>query len=72
MKDTQQRPSVVTRSSSLARDNRTDKSGASRSNQDTGGPDAKLVEMINTVIVDRSPSIKWEDVGKIAGSHFRV
>lgn len=25
--------------------------------------DAKLVEMINTVIVDRSPSVKWEDVG---------
>lgn len=24
--------------------------------------DAKLVEMINTVIVDRSPSVKWEDV----------
>lgn len=28
------------------------------------GYDAKLVEMINTAIVDRSPSVKWEDVGK--------
>lgn len=25
--------------------------------------DAKLIEMINSVIVDRSPSVKWEDVG---------
>ncbi|KAG9445150.1 hypothetical protein H6P81_016490 [Aristolochia fimbriata] len=28
----------------------------------SGGYDAKLMEMINTVIVDRSPSVKWEDV----------
>lgn len=28
-----------------------------------GGHDAKLVEMINSVIVDRSPSVKWEDIG---------
>ncbi|KAF6133938.1 hypothetical protein GIB67_040702 [Kingdonia uniflora] len=34
------------------------------SSQPFQGCDAKLVEMINTVIVDRSPSIKWEDVGK--------
>lgn len=27
------------------------------------GYDAKLVEMINSVIVDRSPSVKWEDIG---------
>lgn len=32
---------------------------------DSGGNyEAKLVEMINTSIVDRSPSVKWEDVGK--------
>lgn len=38
--------------------------GSSKPLQDsTGGYDAKLVEMINTVIVDRSPSVKWEDVG---------
>lgn len=31
--------------------------------QETGGGyDAKLVEMINSAIVDRSPSVKWEDV----------
>lgn len=34
-----------------------------------GGLDPKLVEMINSVIVDRSPSVKWEDIGKIL-SHF--
>ncbi|KAG6432381.1 hypothetical protein SASPL_103957 [Salvia splendens] len=27
-----------------------------------GGHDAKLVEMINSVIVDRSPSVKWDDI----------
>ncbi|KAK8964784.1 Katanin p60 ATPase-containing subunit A1 [Platanthera guangdongensis] len=26
------------------------------------GTDARLVEMINTVIVDKSPSVKWDDV----------
>lgn len=36
-----------------------------KSMQDSGaGYEAKLVEMINTSIVDRSPSVKWEDVGK--------
>lgn len=28
------------------------------------GYDDKLVEMINTTIVDRSPSVKWDDVGE--------
>ncbi|MFS7898821.1 hypothetical protein Hanom_Chr00s030639g01769851 [Helianthus anomalus] len=28
-----------------------------------GGLDPKLVEIINSVIVDRSLSIKWEDIG---------
>ncbi|XP_024996947.1 spastin isoform X2 [Cynara cardunculus var. scolymus] len=27
-----------------------------------GGLDPKLIEMINSVIVDRSPSVKWEDI----------
>lgn len=26
--------------------------------------DTKLVEMINNAIVDRSPSVQWDDVGK--------
>ncbi|XP_068343662.1 uncharacterized protein [Pyrus communis] len=30
--------------------------------QSGGGYDEKLVEMINSAIVDRSPSVKWEDV----------
>ncbi|XP_074279948.1 uncharacterized protein LOC141605172 [Silene latifolia] len=58
--DVQQRP-TITRSSSLV-NNRADKPTTSKSSQDTGGYDAKLVEMINTVIVDRSPSVKWDDV----------
>lgn len=57
----QRRLPTSTGSSSLAGD-RTYKTGATRSNQDSSGYDAKLVEMINTVIVDRSPSVKWEDV----------
>lgn len=42
--------------------------------QDSGaGYEAKLVEMINTSIVDRSPSVKWEDVGeKLAFSPFFI
>lgn len=35
----------------------------SKPSKDSGsGEDAKLVEMINSVIVDRSPSVKWEDI----------
>lgn len=36
----------------------------SRPPQQSGsGYDAKLEEMINSVIVDHSPSVKWEDIG---------
>lgn len=43
--------------------NQTDKIVTSK--QEAGpGYDPKLVEMINTAIVDRSPSVKWEDVGE--------
>lgn len=31
----------------------------------SGNYDSKLVEAINTAIVDRSPSVRWDDVGKI-------
>ena len=66
----QRRPPIPAGSSSLVRD-RTDKTGATRPNPDNGAYDVKLVEMINTVIVDRSPSVKWEDVGKIiAATHL--
>jgi spastin len=41
-------------------------SGASRPVQKAGGSyDDKLVEMINTTIVDRSPAVKWDDVGML-------
>lgn len=36
-----------------------------KSSQTSGANyDTKLVEMINTAIVDRSPSVRWDDVGK--------
>lgn len=41
----------------------TEKAASAKPAQDSGnGYEAKLVEMINTAIVDRSPSVKWEDV----------
>ena len=41
------------------------KVGSPKSSQASGvNNDTKLVEMINTAIVDRSPSVRWEDVGK--------
>ncbi|XP_057501156.1 uncharacterized protein LOC130785106 [Actinidia eriantha] len=43
--------------------NQTDKVVSSTSKQESGsGFDEKLVEMINSVIVDRNPSVKWEDI----------
>ncbi|XP_065859462.1 uncharacterized protein [Euphorbia lathyris] len=43
--------------------NQTDKAASSKPTQDSGnGYEAKLVEAINNSIVDRSPSIKWDDV----------
>lgn len=38
--------------------------GTSKPLKENDGYDAKLVEMINAVIVDRSPSVKWEDIGQ--------
>ena len=44
--------------------NQTDKVVSSKpTKDDNSGYEDKLVEMINTTIVDRSPSVKWEDVG---------
>ncbi|XP_048334744.2 uncharacterized protein LOC107423715 isoform X2 [Ziziphus jujuba] len=43
--------------------NLTNNSSTPKPKQESGaGYEAKLVEMINTSIVDRSPSVKWEDV----------
>lgn len=45
--------------------NLTNNSSTPKPKQESGaGYEAKLVEMINTSIVDRSPSVKWEDVGE--------
>ncbi|KAL4188107.1 hypothetical protein AMTRI_Chr09g22250 [Amborella trichopoda] len=43
--------------------------GSSKTKQETlNGHDAKLVEIINDVIVDRSPSVKWEDVAGLVSA----
>lgn len=43
--------------------NQRNSNGVSRPVQEAvGGYDVKLVEMINTAIVDRSPAVKWDDV----------
>ncbi|GMP43030.1 hypothetical protein CsSME_00012555 [Camellia sinensis var. sinensis] len=62
------RKGAIQKSTSLPRygsvvRNQTDKVVSSKPVQESGsGVDAKLVEMINSVIVDRSPSVKWEDI----------
>ncbi|KAK9143647.1 hypothetical protein Syun_013047 [Stephania yunnanensis] len=56
-------PNLPSRNDSFKRSSTTNV-GSSRPAQDSSSScDPKLVEMINTVIVDRSPSVKWEDVG---------
>ncbi|XP_059634029.1 uncharacterized protein LOC132276566 [Cornus florida] len=43
--------------------NQTDKVVSSKPIRQSGtGYDAKLVEMINSVVVDRRPSVKWDDI----------
>ncbi|PON37784.1 Spastin [Trema orientale] len=47
----------------LAVGTRTNNTASTKPTQESGGNyEAKLVEMINTSIVDTSPSVKWEDV----------
>ena len=49
--------------------NKKDSNGGSKPSQEAAGSyDSKLVEMINTAIVDRSPAVKWDDVGEIMRS----
>ncbi|KAI3918113.1 hypothetical protein MKX01_041433 [Papaver californicum] len=42
--------------------NQTDSTGGSKPSRESGTYDSKLVEMIETAIVDKSPSVKWKDV----------
>ncbi|KAK4267749.1 hypothetical protein QN277_024489 [Acacia crassicarpa] len=45
------------------RTNQMDRDASPKSSQKSGGNyDEKLVETINTAIVDRSPSVRWEDI----------
>ncbi|KAM7275000.1 hypothetical protein ACFE04_016866 [Oxalis oulophora] len=62
-KDILQQSPRSTRSNAVVR-NTMDRAVSPKPVQESGnGLDSKLVEMINTAIVDRSPSVKWEDVG---------
>ncbi|KAJ6821873.1 uncharacterized protein M6B38_130850 [Iris pallida] len=48
---------------SLATDYQRDNTAVSKPNKEVSGSyDARLVEMINTAIVDRSPAVQWDDV----------
>ncbi|KAJ4957144.1 hypothetical protein NE237_013927 [Protea cynaroides] len=60
-KDVVKKPSSSSRSSSIVK-KQTDNVGSSKPQELGGGYDAKLVEMINSAIVDRSPSVKWQDI----------
>lgn len=63
-KDVLQKSSRSSTNNPLMR-NQTDKVVSPKNTQESNsGYEAKLVEMINTTIVDRSPSVKWDDVGE--------
>ncbi|KAF9613961.1 hypothetical protein IFM89_014026 [Coptis chinensis] len=62
-KDLVQKPSVSDRNNVTARNQMNVAGSPNKANQEnTSAYDTKLVEMINTAIVDRSPSVKWDDV----------
>ncbi|KAJ0964114.1 hypothetical protein J5N97_029236 [Dioscorea zingiberensis] len=51
------------RSTTLVPGNQKNSNGLSKPTQDAANNyDSKLIEMINTAIVDRSPAVKWDDV----------
>lgn len=59
-----QNPLHLNKNNPVAR-NQTDKAVNSKPLQESGSRyESNLVEMINTAIVDKSPSVKWEDVGE--------
>lgn len=60
-KETLQKTSGPSGHGSVTR-NQTSNVLSSKPVHESGNGDAKLIEMINSVIVDRSPSVKWEDI----------
>ncbi|KAL5727900.1 microtubule-severing ATPase [Ranunculus cassubicifolius] len=60
-KDLVSKPSFAGRNSSTTRVP-TNNSESAKPSQESSAYDTKLVEMINTAIVDRSPSVRWDDV----------
>ncbi|XP_027156220.1 spastin-like isoform X2 [Coffea eugenioides] len=61
-KPTSQKLSSKNSNGSVMRNQKNGASSAKPSQEADSSYDAKLVEMINSVIVDRSPSVKWEDI----------
>lgn len=56
---------IKLRISNATAGNITNEVRVAKPSQESGNAyDAKLIEMINSAIVDTSPSVKWEDVGK--------
>lgn len=58
-----QKPSGQSKGSPVLR-SQVNNASMQRPAQGSGGAyDNKLVDMINSVIIDHSPSVKWEDIG---------
>lgn len=57
-----QKPLGANKSRPILRSQTQQGTSSNPTQEPAGGYDEKLVEMINTVIVDRNPSVKWEDV----------
>ncbi|KAI3942340.1 hypothetical protein MKW92_041477 [Papaver armeniacum] len=56
------RAPLVSGRNNVAVRNQTDSTIGSKPARESGNYDSKLVEMIESAIVDKSPSVKWEDV----------
>lgn len=63
-RDAHQRYPQKSGNAPVAKDRAVNDVGVKPINKAGSDYDDKLVEMINTVIVDRSPSVKWDDVGR--------
>ncbi|CAH8386857.1 unnamed protein product [Eruca vesicaria subsp. sativa] len=63
-----QRTSLPRGGTGMARSPRNATTNPKPVKESASGYDDKLVEMINTTIVDRSPSVKWDDVAGLDGA----
>lgn len=65
-----QAPSIPRRKASSLVKQADDVVNVKPSQQSGSQYDVKLIEMIDTLIVDRSPSVKWDDVGRNLAHHL--